>query len=122
MGELIQILESYLMGAWGLDQCAEWLAGVDWDDPGLTPEDREALGLFELLVTEVAEGLRGVEEFWQAASEFVAKSTPSVFTWQVFPEVLIVVGTSNISTLPVTVLSADQESRFWSISPQVVPS
>ena len=121
-GEMVQMLEGYLTNARGLRECAEWLAGVDWDDPRLTQEEKEALGLFELLVTEVSEGLRGVEEFWQAASEFVAERSQSVFTWQLFPKVLFAVGTADTTTLPFEVVYVDQESRSWSISPQVVPS
>lgn len=122
MEELVQMLEGYLMGARGLGECAEWLAGVDWGDPGLTQEGKEALGLFELLLTEVAEGLRDVEEFWQAASEFVARRSQSIFTWQVFPEVSVVVGTANTSSSPIMFIAEDRGSRSWNISPQLVPS
>lgn len=122
MGELVQMLEGYLMGARGLDECAEWLAGVDWDDPGLTQEKKDALAMFELLVTEVAEGLRGVQEFSQAASEFVARRSQSIFTWQVVPEVSIAVGTASTSTSPIMLVAEVRRSRSWSISPQLVPS
>jgi hypothetical protein len=66
--ELAQILTDYLKGTRGLEECAEWLAGIDWDDPNLTDEEKETLGLFELLVTKVAEGMREEKEFRQEIS------------------------------------------------------
>lgn len=80
MKELAQILADYLKGAKGLDDCAEWLAGVDWDDPSLMDQEKEALGLFELLVTEIAEGQRDEKEFRQEASQFVASNPPRAST------------------------------------------
>lgn len=80
MKELVQILAGYLEGTRGLEECAEWLAGVDWDDPELTSGEKETLGLFELLVTEVAEGLRDEKEFRKEASRFVASNSPRVST------------------------------------------
>jgi uncharacterized protein with von Willebrand factor type A (vWA) domain len=118
----MQVLQGYLMGGRGLAECAEWLAGIDWDDPKLTREEKDALGLFELLLTEVAEGLREEREFREAAAEFVAKRSESVFIWQVFPAVSVAVGTADLSSSPVIAVSADRESRSWSISLQVVPS
>ena len=121
MNDLLQILQAYLRGAKGLGDCAEWLAGVDWDDPDLTLEQKETLGLFELLLTEVAEGLRGEREFWEAASEFVAPKTDSVYAKQTFPKVTVIVGTADSPSLPrVEVFPGAQESQSWSISPQEV--
>ena len=79
MNELARLLQNYLAEAKGLGECAEWLAGVVWDDPDLTEEDKESLGLFELLLTEIAEGLREEEEFRDAAASFVTgRSYPAV--------------------------------------------
>ena len=66
------------MSSIGLGECVEWLASVDWDDPDLTPEERESLGQFELLLTEIAEGLREESEFREAAAGFVAARTDTV--------------------------------------------
>ena len=76
--ELAQILTDYLKGAKGLDDCAEWLAGVDWDNSALTDKEIEALGLFEALVTEVGEGLRDEKELRKEASQFVAANLSRV--------------------------------------------
>ena len=56
------MLQGYLESSANLECCAEWCAGVDWSDPGLTVEEKETVGTLELLVTEVAEGLREEEE------------------------------------------------------------
>ena len=122
MNDLLQILQAYLMETKGLGECAEWLAGIDWDDPGLTAEEKENLGLFELLITEVAEGLRTEQEFWKAAAEFVGARTQDAFAKQNFSEVTITVGTADSSSLPqVELFSVAQELQSWNISPQVVP-
>lgn len=123
MNELIQMLQNYVSGAAGLGECAGWLAGVDWDDPAMTEEQRVAVGTFELLLTEVAEGLRGEREFFEEASRFVARRTSTVFARQTFSAVSVGVGTATNSSLPLDFLvSGDQESQSWSISTQLVPS
>ena len=123
MRELVQLLQDYLLGAKGLGECAEWLAGVDWDDPNLTGEEKDLLGLFELLITDVAEGLREEREFWEEASQFIAKNYPSTFTWQAFPSISFAIGTATTSTLlQEELVSEGQVSQSWNISLQVVPS
>ena len=72
MGELVQLMQSYLRGASSMDDCADWLAGVDWDDPKLTKGDMETVGGFVLVLTEISEGLREEAEFRQDAANFVA--------------------------------------------------
>ena len=73
MNELVEILQTYLDGSQSLRNCAAWLAGVDWDDPTLTQEERERLGQFDLLSTEIAEGMREEKEFREAAARLVAR-------------------------------------------------
>jgi hypothetical protein len=122
MNELIQMLQGYLSGGAGLGDVAEWLAGVDWDDQFMTEEQREAVGTFELLLTEVAEGLRSEKEFWEEASGFIAKKSRTTFAWQAFPEFPVAAGTADTSTSPqVMVASAGRESQSWNISAQMVP-
>ena len=70
--ELIDLLVAYLKGWKTISDCAEWLAGVVWDDPDLAPETRNLLGRLELIVTEVAEELRPEAEFSQEAAAIVA--------------------------------------------------
>jgi hypothetical protein len=122
MNELIRMLQGYLSGAAGLGEFAEWLAGVDWDDAAMTEEQREGLGTFELLLTEVAEGLRGEREFFEEASRFVAKKCQTTFARQTFPESSVAIGTADTASWPqVMVAAAGQESLSWSISAQMVP-
>ena len=75
MEELVQILQSYLISAKTLEECAEWLAGVDWDDPDFTPEAKEPVGMFELLAVDIFEGLRDEGEFREASANFIASAT-----------------------------------------------
>lgn len=72
MGELVQLMQSYLRGASTMDDCADWLAGIDWDDPDLTKDEMETLGGFVLVLTEISEGLREEPEFRQDVVNFVA--------------------------------------------------
>ena len=86
MNDLVQVLQGYLMSSASLKDCAEWLAGADWDDPALTDEEKEALGLFELLLTDIAEGLRPESEFRDEASAFVAARPDMAFIKQTHPK------------------------------------
>lgn len=107
MDDLLQMLQAYVMESKGLGECAEWLASVDWDDPDLTPEQKEDLGLFELLVTEIAEGLREEQEFWEAASEYVGARTDSVYARQTFPKMPVIAGTADTSSLPLAGVASE---------------
>ena len=73
MNELIKLLQDFLASNASLAECAEWLAGVVWDDPELTKYEQEVYGLFELLVTEVAEGMRDEAELRAEAERFLAE-------------------------------------------------
>ena len=74
MNEFLDVLTECVNGDKPLSDVGEWLAGVDWDDPDLTPERKEVFGLFEVLATEVSEGLRDrVELLGQAAALITAK-------------------------------------------------
>ena len=79
MNELVDILDSYLNSNAGLREIAEWLAGVVWDDPELTKDDQEVYGLFELLVTEIAEGMRDEAELRTEAEQFLAEMAKPAF-------------------------------------------
>ena len=79
MNEFTTLLQDFLASKASLVDCAEWLAGVDWDDPDITEDEQEAFGLFELLVTEVAEEMRDEEELRQEAARFLAeRTTPAI--------------------------------------------
>ena len=68
MNEFLDVLAKCVSGERPLSDVEEWLAGVDWDDPDLTPERKEVFGLFEVLATEVSEGLRDRKELLNEAS------------------------------------------------------
>ena len=122
--ELVNLLEAYLLGWKTIYDCSEWLASIDWDDPGLDPESLEMAGLLELLATEVAEGLRPEADFWREAAKFVASKTNSVYAPQVnILESVAVNSSGDITAWPpgVTVTEV-QGSQSWSISPLPVSS
>ena len=73
--EIARRLQDYLKSDTDLREIAEWLAGVDWDDPELTKDEQEALGMLLLLVTEIAEGMRDESELRTEAERFVADRT-----------------------------------------------
>ena len=55
---LAGILTLYLESKRSLRDCAEWIAGADWNALVLDPEREELTGRTELLLTELSEGLR----------------------------------------------------------------
>ena len=75
--DMLNVLESYLLGWMSLDDCYEWLAGISWDDPNVTddPQFKDALGRMELLATEAVEGLRPTSEFEQLAVQLVTSGS-----------------------------------------------
>ena len=72
-------MQSYLRGASTMDDCADWLSGVNWDDPELTKDQIETLGGFVLVLTEISEGLREEPEFRREVANFVATRTGFVY-------------------------------------------
>ena len=123
MNELLPLLQSYLLSSKSFSECSEWLAGVDWDDPDLTDEEKETVGLFEVLVTEIAEGLREEREFREVASDFVSRNTTERFIEQVVGDFSISVGTAIALCPTVEVaVGTGQESQSWNISPLTVLS
>lgn len=78
MDELNQLLQDYLNSDQDLGQCAEWLAGIDWDDPALTYGEKETLGLLELLAVEVSESIRPEQDFRDAVAEVLTREPAAV--------------------------------------------
>ncbi len=117
MNELAQLLQGYVLSSSSLKDCVEWLSGVDWDASDLDEEEARTLGLFELLATEVSEGLRVEREFWDEAARLVAARTGNVFSRQTFPEISLATGTASTSSPALVVSVPVRESRFWNISP-----
>ena len=123
--ELVDLSISYLSGWKSINDLAEWLAGIDWNNPGLDPESLAFAGLMELLVTEVAEGLRPEADLWQEASKFVEGKTGSLYAIQASTGVA---NSSNDTTnLPIELkvmagVGVGVGSQSWSISPLSAPS
>ncbi len=122
MKEFLDLLSEYLRGAQPLTALSEWLAGVDWDDPDMTEEDREVFGLFELLTTEVFEGLRDEGELTTEATMLLTKEDRSVFLRDTSAEVIIVATTVDTPVSVAAKTGDDQEQQSWSISPVLVIS
>lgn len=80
--ELVDLSIAYLSGWKTIRDYAEWIAGIDWDSPGLNQESLEFAGRVELLITEIAEGLRSEDDLLQIASDFVSSKTDTIYTIQ----------------------------------------
>lgn len=121
MKEFLDLLGEYVRGAQPFSALGEWLAGVDWDDPTMTEEEQEVFGLFELLTTDVSEGLREEKELIREAIaamvRFVTKEYRSVLSQDTNAKVQIEAtsGATNIEVAPIAADSSNQQS--WNISP-----
>jgi hypothetical protein len=73
--ELLDLAISYLSGWKTMYDYADWLAGIDWNNPGLEPDYESFAGLSELLIMEISEGLRLESDLIKEASNFVASKT-----------------------------------------------
>ena len=78
MKDVIQQLQAYLLRSLSFDECRDWLASVDWNDPELTKEDWEILGELQLVLTEIGEGMREEPEFRETASRVVAERADTI--------------------------------------------
>lgn len=72
---LLKISNEYLLGWETLRGFSKWLAGINWDEGNISNEDKEALGKFEVLTTEIIENLRPEEDFSREVLEFVVRNT-----------------------------------------------
>ena len=119
--EFLDLLTAYLSGWKTVFDCDEWLAGIDWDDPKLSTENRSILGRLELLATEVAEGLRQEIEFSQEASAIIADATDLLYVPQPPLTDLKTVDSSNDSMVrPEFIVILEAAAQSWSISPRLV--
>jgi len=78
--ELLDLSKAYLMGWRTIRDIDEWLAGIDWENPDLDPESLELAGRLELLATEVLEGLRPENDFWQEASKIIERQGDTLYS------------------------------------------
>ena len=121
--ELINLLTAYLAGWKTALDCAEWLAGVAWEDLSDDSESKATFGELELLVTEVAEGLLEEAAFSEAASDIVARTTGSRYLRPVVDGLSAADSSSaEVVLTPEFLVSSVVDQRSWSISPQVVPA
>jgi len=118
--EIVNLLTAYLMGWKNICDCAEWISGIDWDDPDLDTNTRGLMARMELLSTEVLEGLRPEAEFRKQAAELVARETGSLYSQpELGEEPTVADSSSNTTNWPV-IPSGAEVSQSWSISPQLV--
>ena len=122
MKEFLDVLSEYVRGEQPFPAVGEWLVGVDWDDPNLTEEEREGFGLFELLTTEISEGLRDEQELISEATILLTKEDRSVFLRDIRAEVIILSTAVDAPMSVAAMTEDDQEQHFWSISPVLVIS
>jgi hypothetical protein len=119
--DITDLLTAYLMGWKTARDCAEWIAGVDWNDASLDGGTKELVGKIELLVTEVLEGLRPEAELWAEASKLVAQETGSVYCQLSSTEDFIVTSSSNENNVfPGIMVPEVVGSQSWNISPLLV--
>ncbi len=77
--ELLELLRLYLQRRLTIRECAKWLAGVDWDDPGLNEADRQTIATLRLIQIEVSEGMRPESEFREAAAGEMQAENPTLY-------------------------------------------
>jgi hypothetical protein len=119
--QIIDLLTAYLMGWKTVRDCAEWIAGIDWNNAGLDKATKALVGEIELLVTEVLEGLRPEAELWVEASKLVAQETGSVYCQLASTEDFIVTSSSNENNVfPGITVPEVVGSQSWNISPLLV--
>ena len=115
--QIIDLLTAYLMGWKTVRDCAEWIAGVDWNNDNLDEQTATLVGDIELLTTEVSEGLRPEAEFLAEASRLVAQETGSVYFLQPLQEGFIVSSSNENNEYPGIMEPEVAGSQSWSISP-----
>jgi hypothetical protein len=110
-GELRDLLTAYLAGWKSIIDCAEWLASLRWDDPGLDAQTRAVAGSLELVATEVMEGIRPESDFWREAADYVAgeKGSIPIYAMQSFSSRPSISGSANDS-MEVDVIGMEVQS------------
>lgn len=117
--EFLNLLTSYFMRWKSVPDCAEWFAGVDWDNPLLDPQVRNDASRLDLLVTEVLEGIRPESDFWEEASSIVARDTGFVYG-QLRSDVVVTYSAANDKadwSTDLIVRDSGRALQSWSISP-----
>jgi hypothetical protein len=120
--ELANILTSYLMGWKSIRDVGEWLSSIDWT-PDLNPQLQQLFGRFELIITEVLEGLRPQSELWLEASRFVAIESSSLYIQLAAISDVTFSASSNSSTASllepiVYATPMERQQTSWNILPQ----
>ena len=123
MKEFLDLLGEYVRGAQPFSALGGWLAGVNWDDPDMTEEEQEVFGLFELLTTDVSEGLREEEELISEAVgaivRFIIKQDRRI-PLQDTGAMVTMEATSGATYIEVAPTAADSSNQqSWNKSPEL---
>lgn len=118
--DLVNLSIAYLLGWKTIRDYAEWLAGVDWDNPGLDPDSLDFAGRMELLVTEVAEGLRPEADVAREASIFIQKKEGSLYTIELRASIASSANNTPSQQASLTVSQAGV-LQSWNILPLQAP-
>ena len=120
MRDFLDLIAKYVSGEQPSSVIEEWLAGVDWDDTSLNEDDKEIFGLFELLTTEVSEGIREEQELTSEATRLLTKQGRIVFLRDAPAEVISWASTVATSAVMTIMIGGGQNQKTWNISPQLV--
>ena len=116
MKDFLDLLARCVSGEQPFSVVEEWLAGIDWDDPDLTPDEKETFGLFELLTTEVSEEMRDQQELLSEATTLLTKQGLNVFLKDITVEVVIRASAVDSPDTGAIMIRDDQDLQTWSIS------
>ncbi|MCJ7515672.1 MAG: hypothetical protein MUO89_06875 [Dehalococcoidia bacterium] len=100
--DLLRMANEYLLGWKTLQDFAEWLASVNWDEGNISDENKEVLSKLEILTTEILEELRPEEDLKQEVLEFLVRNTSFTETRVSITNTTIVSLNPTLSTIPVT--------------------
>lgn len=81
--ELVNILSKYLTGKKSLCDVSEWFSCIDWNNIDIDSPISSLIGKFQLLVTEVSEGMRSESELWIEALSFVSNEN---YYWDIITD------------------------------------
>ncbi|GEM_PF-5002795 len=73
--ELVDVIVAYLDRKVTCSDLNEWLVSIDLDQPLLSSENKEAIGILRLLCIEVEEGIRAEEDVRQEALDLLSESS-----------------------------------------------
>ena len=99
--EMITLLTDYLAGRKTVEEIGDWLAGTDVEDSVFDESTKDNLGLLDLFVIEVLEGLRSEADVWQLATKIITETAGGQF------EIISVQDNNKIAVISVGTASSD---------------